>query len=338
MKDRILKIISVILAVTLMLATFASCTKGGTDEDESVTQPETIEAPVDNPDLVNFDDYTLESETESETGDESTTSPGTTKSGSSDVTTTTKKRSSSGSSERNNNTTRRSSENTTSSGITKSDMIKALNTAGYVYDEEQDIYYTPLEPWQKAFGFTGGYDTAAGYLAMEYCTFKCDFKYQGKMWRIQCWKGQYALLCGAEMGVYNKDPDSGLADDFYGAVGNDDLLKMGFTFYKTSRDFNNKRALFTRDMEYHWWQTGFKFGYCNPTNCVVDMTIVARDSKMADGIEAGLKNVKDAQGKSNGFSKYGTSRKNPNVYIREGNTIRFYWVTAGFTNYNGSML
>ncbi len=347
MKDRIHRILSVILAITLIMMTFASCTSK-TEDEEEIKPPETVEAPEDNADLVNFDDYTLESETEAESesdeGDASE-SESTTKSTASATTTTrasgssSPSGSSSGSSSGNrNSSTTQAEESTSSSGITRSDMIKALNNAGYVYDEEQDIYYTPLEPWQKNFGFTGQYDTAAGYLAMEYCTFKCDFTYGGKMWRIQCWKGQYALLSGAEMGVYTKDPDSGFSDDFYGAAGDDELLNMGFTFYKTSSDFNKRKALFTREMEYHWWQTGFKFGYCNPTNCVVEMTIEAKNSKMADGIESGLKAVKDAQGRSNGFVKYGTSTTNPNVYQRTGNTIKFYWITAGYTNYNGTML
>ena len=338
MKDRIVKLLSVVLAATLIMMTLASCT-GKNEEEETITQPETVESPSDNSDLVNFDDYTLESETEEGTTAEDESETENTTSSSSSTTTTKKSSgSSSSSSSRRTPSTTRGQEGTTSSGISRADMIKALNSAGYVYDEKQDIYYTALEPWQKNFGFIGGYDDAAGYLAMEYCTFRCDFKYAGKLWRIQCWKGQYALLSGAEMGVYNKDPDSGLQDDFYGAAGNDELLNMGFTFYKTSSDFNKRKPLFTRDMEYHWWQTGFKFGYCNPTNCVVEMTIEAKDSKMADGIESGLRAVKDAQGRNNGFVKYGSSTKNPNVYQRKGNTIKFYWVTAGYTNYNGTML
>ena len=329
MKNKLFKLMAVFLAITVLLCCFTSCTAKKDDEEPSVTKPPEIEKPSE--DLVDLDDYTLPVDEDAKDKEPSSDASGetTTKNNSSGTTTRPGTNSSSG-------------ESTTggSSALTKSDMISLLNAAGYIYDEEQDIYYTHLNPWQRHFGFTGAYDTAASYMNMEYTTFKCDFAYAGKYWRIQCWKGQYALLCGAEMGVYTKDIDSDLSEDFYACANDDNLLEMGFDFYKTTKDYNAGNRLFYRPLEYHWWQTGFKFGYCNSRNCVVVMTLYAKDTAMADGIEKGLQKVKDENGKLNPFYKYGTAaaRGKINLYQRKGNEFKIIWVTAGYENYSGSML
>lgn len=326
MKNKLFKLMAVFLAITVLLCCFTSCTAKKDDEEPSVTKPPEIEKPDEN--LVNFDDYTLP-------GDEETTDEEQSSSGTGETTTKNNSTVTPGSP----NSSSSNSETTTSasSGLTKADMISLLNAAGYVYDEEQDMYYTHLNPWQRQFGFTSEYDTAASYLNMEYTTFKCDFTYAGKMWRIQCWKGQYALLCGAEMGVYTKQ--AGTSGDFYACADDDDLLMMGFDFYKTTKDYNAGKKFFYRPLEYHWWQTGFKFGYANSKNCVAVMTLYAKDSAMADGIEKGLKNVKDNKGKLNAFVPYGPEAKGKlNIYQRKGNEFKIIWVTAGYENYSGSML
>lgn len=327
MKNKLIKITSLLIALTVLLCCLTAC--GKREEEEEITKkPVDIEAPPPE-EYVDFNDYTLGDESESQKDENSTSG---TDSSVSNTTSTTKAV---------NDSDETSPESTSgSSGLSKNDMISLLNAAGYKYDPEQDIYYTDMYSWQRRFGFTSEYDTGASYLNMEYVTFKCDFTYAGKYWRIQCWKGQYALLSGAEMGVYTKDLDSGLSEDFYACANDDNLLEMGFDFYKTTKDYNNRNRLFYRPVEFHWWQTGFKFGYCNPTNCVVVMTLRAKDSAMADGIENGLQNVKNKNGKLNPFYKYGTSasKGRMNIYQRNGNEFKIIWVNAGYTNYNGNML
>lgn len=329
MKNKLMRITSVFIALTVLLCCLTAC--GKKEEEEPITKSSgEIEAPTTQ-ELVDFDDYTLPSETEEESEDNS--------SNSSDETTTKKP-------VKEPNTVNQNQDEPTggnqggSDGLTKADMISLLRAAGYEYDSEQDIYYTTLNPWQRHFGFTDEYDEAASQLNMEYVTFKCDFTYGDKYWRIQCWKGQYALLSGAEMGVYTKDIDSDLSEEFYACASDDNLLEMGFDFYKTTRDYNDRNRLFYRPLEYHWWQTGFKFGYCNPTNCVAVMTLYAKDSKMADGIEKGLQNVTDKNGKLNPFYEYGSnlSRGKSNIYQRNGNQFKIIWLDAGYTNYTGSMV
>lgn len=326
MKSKLIRITSSFIALTVFLCCFSAC--GKKDSEEDITKkPGNIEAPATE-NMVDLDGYTIP---EDSTSDEASSAEPSSSVNASvpnisetpvDPTNPTQ------------------SGNQGSSGLSKAQMISLLNAAGYVYDPEQDIYYTHMNPWQRHFGFTSEYDTGASYLNMEYVTFKCDFTYAGKYWRIQCWKGQYALLSGAEMGVYTKDIDSDLSEDFYACANDDNLLEMGFDFYKTTKDYNNRNRLFYRPVEYHWWQTGFKFGYCNPTNCVAVMTLRAKDSEMADGIEKGLQNVKNKNGKLNPFYKYGTSasKGQANIYQRNGNEFKIIWLNAGYTNYSGNLV
>lgn len=327
MKNKPMRITSLIIALTVFLCCLTACGKKNPGE-EITKKPGAIEPPSTE-NYVDLNDYTLPDESKSDESNSSTDAP---------VSGNTSTEPNSNNAPTNSTTPTQSQNN--SSGLSKSDMISLLNAAGYKYDHEQDIYYTDQYSWQRRFGFTSEYDTAAGYVNMEYVTFKCDFTYSNKYWRIQCWKGQYALLSGAEMGVYTKDIDSTLSEDFYACANDDNLLEMGFDFYKTTKDYNNRNRLFYRPLEYHWWQTGFKFGYCNPTNCVAVMTLRAKDSQMADGIEKGLQNVKNKNGKLNPFYEYGTNmaKGKANIYQRSGNEFKIIWLNAGYTNYSGNMI
>ncbi|MCH5189088.1 MAG: DUF4474 domain-containing protein [Oscillospiraceae bacterium] len=334
MKSKLIKITSLLIALTVLLCCLTACGQKKPEEEEITKKPVDIEAPPTE-NLVDFDEYTLPE-------DEPSTDPEEEPSSSAESSTGTTAPAPSTTKAPNNGTNPTTSAPTTTQGYrtpTTSEMKSLLKAAGYIYDEEQDIYYTDKYSWQRHFGFSGIYDEGASYLNMEYVTFKCDFTYNGKYWRIQCWKGQYALLCGAEMGVYTKDIDSSLSEDFYACANDDNLLEMGFDFYKTTKDYNNRNRLFYRPLEFHWWQTGFKFGYCNPTNCVAVMTLRAKDTAMADGIEKGLQNVTNKNGRLNPFYEYGTkaSQGKANLYQRSGNEFKIIWVNAGYTNYSGNM-
>ena len=217
-----------------------------------------------------------------------------------------------------------------------------LNIFGYKYDAEQDIYYTDVEAWQREFGFTDIYDDAAAYTSMLYTTLKIDFNYNGLLWRLQWWKGQYGVLEGAELGVYTKKPEN-VDSAFYRCAEDENLLEMYFEYYPTTSDYNAGRPLFTRYEQEHWWITGFKFGYCDPTRNVVKATLVARDKEMADGIEAGLQNLtgKNNQPSGEGFVEYRPWEEYDDVYnfyVRStlpDDRVRFEvtWVDAGYTNF-----
>jgi len=209
-----------------------------------------------------------------------------------------------------------------------------LALAGYEYDPVQDIYYTSLNPWQRAMGFADIYDQAAPLTNMWYLTLKADFEYGDLLWRLQWWKGQYGVLEGAELGVYTKDPLN--QSTFYKCAEDDQLLTMNMDFYHSWADYQSGNRLFTRLEQEHWWLTGFKFGMVNPKSCVVRATLYAHDDEMADGIEAGLQNLTD--GKNNltgkGFVPYKSGSTAKDFYIRNGNRFSVVWHEAGYVNYS----
>ncbi len=226
-------------------------------------------------------------------------------------------------------------------GLPTPDELKGiLRNFGYEYDAEQNIFYTHLNPWQRWFGFTDAYDSAAAYATMWYMTLKIDFEYDDLLWRLQWWKGQYGVLEGAELGVYTKKPEN---EDFpfYKCAENENLLTMYFEYYQTVKDYNEDNVLFIREEQEHWWLTGFKFGVCDPTKNVVKATLLV-DSKMADGVEEGLKNVTDKTGRPNGFKEYKSwipvELQGHNFYIREKVDDQYtkftvVWKDAGYLNY-----
>mgnify|MGYP003294066721 FL=1 len=333
MKSTYLRVIAAMLALVMIVTCFASCAGNG-DDTTTITKPSDVAAPVDD-DLFEWDDPAEDNNLLEDDSTTSTTAPTTT-------TTTTTAPSTEDSGFNAGDDEPSSSENVTlgtdsssNSNLSQADIKAALNLAGYEYDAKQDIYYSTLEPWQRHFGFGDEYDVAAAYANMRYVTFKADFEYDGLLWRLQWWKGQYGVLEGAEMGVYTKDPND-TSTTFYDCADNDHLMKMYFEYYRTTKDYNADNMLFYREEQDHWWLTGFKFGYTAGANkSVIKATIEAYDKEMADGIESGLKAVKDNKGNWNGFIEYSPVMPagTKNFYQRKGNKFTVVWVDAGYLNY-----
>ncbi len=319
MKSTLLRIFAAMMALVMMVCCFTAC-DNTKDPNEEITKPADVQGPDVEDDLVDFDGV--------EWDDPSTTTTTTTTTTQPSKETTTKK------------PTTTKVPSTTGSTITKEDLQQALTDAGYAYDEEQQVYYSTLNPWQRHFGFGDIYDDAAAYASMKYTTLKADFEYNGLLWRLQWWKGQYGILEGAELGVYTKKPDS--TSDFYDCAEDENLLDMSFEYYRTSKDFRNSKRLFYREEQAHWWLTGFKVGAVangNSSASVVVATLKAFDSDMADGIESGLRRLTDKNNnKVDGFVEYGPNvpSKCYDYYIREGNNFTVVWQTKGYKNHTGS--
>ena len=324
MKSTLLRIFAAMMALVMMVCCFTAC--GDNTDDPEITKPTDVEGPNTGDDLVDFDGV--------EWDDPSTTTTTTT--------TTTTQPSKEPTTKKPTTTVPGTTAATGNGGstITKEDLQNALTAAGYAYDEEQQVYYSSLSPWQRHFGFGDIYDDAAAYASMKYTTLKADFEYDGLLWRLQWWKGQYGILEGAELGVYTKEPDS--TSDFYDCASDEHLLDMSFDYYRTGKDFKNNKRLFYREEQAHWWLTGFKVGAVangNSSASVVVATLKAFDSDMADGIESGLRRLTNKNGtKVDGFVEYGpnTPAKCYDYYIREGDTFTVVWQTKGYKNHTGS--
>ncbi len=180
-----------------------------------------------------------------------------------------------------------------------------MTAAGFAYDEAQGIYYTPLYPWQRYFGFNVAYDMAAPVAGMVYDTVRIEFLYDNREWMVQLWKGQYGITAGAEIGLYNRDIDKVMQ---YDCADDEDLIEMQFDFY------NQGEYVFSRGPEKHWWLTGFKVFHLGiPFTLTMDMTLKFTDNAMATEF---LKSLKKQQ-----FN----SILNPIKYKRAGSTIRIVW-------------
>lgn len=159
---------------------------------------------------------------------------------------------------------------------------KILEMAGFVYDPEQVIYYSSLNPLQRKFGFNPLYDAAAPYTGMIYATERFFFSSGGRDWLIQIWKGQYGITVGAEIGIYNKPPDR--TSGHYDCVGDEDMVEMTMEVYK------NGNLYFTRGPEKHWWLTGFKL---LDVTTIVDLKvyfiITLEDPEMVSALDNCLK-------------------------------------------------
>lgn len=174
-------------------------------------------------------------------------------------------------------------------GTGNDELDKAIEIAGYAYDQKQDIFYSTIDPWQRDIGYCRLYDEFAAPLGMIIDCEPIYFEYLEKKWMIGFWKGQYDLVCGAEIGVYTKSFDLNILGLFGGAyyysVSNSDLLQMSYSLKK------NGKTLFTREGK-HWWLTGFKLGeFSDPSELTMEITMTFHNVEMRDAFVTGLWNA-----------------------------------------------
>lgn len=185
-------------------------------------------------------------------------------------------------------------------------LAQAVSAAGFLYDPGQDIIYSKMDPLQRQFGYSYGYDVAAlgidGILDCE----PIFFDYAGKHWMIELWKGQYGLETGCEIGVYNRpigssSPKYRLLDEtvgrrpgdpisshnlYFDCANDSELLEMSCTLYK------NCERLMSRGPEKHWWLTGFKWGvYSHPDELAMDVSITCLDAAMCSALVGALQGM-----------------------------------------------
>lgn len=180
---------------------------------------------------------------------------------------------------------------------------------GFDFDVAQKIFYTPINPWQRNFGFCELYDAAAPFTGMFYNTVRFKFDYAGKNWLIQVWKGQYGITTGGELGVYNKTTNR--ETEFYDCASDEDMLNMGFTLSK-----KDVGELFTRKMQKHWWQSGFVVLMATPPSaltmsCKIDM----KDAAMLKAFEQSM--IEQGFKKGNGTTD--------GTYSISGLRVTFTW-------------
>jgi hypothetical protein len=167
---------------------------------------------------------------------------------------------------------------------------KLIHKAGYAYDPVQGIFYSRMDAWQKKYGYCRLYDEAAAPSGMILDSEPVYFKYGGKRWLVQFWKGQYYLNTGCEIGIYySEGPDLDIPGffngTFYKCVEPDDRIDMAFYLYK------NGRELFYRD-ERHWWLTGFKTGeFSEPWELSMLVRLTFREAGMCRSFVRAMRKI-----------------------------------------------
>jgi len=157
---------------------------------------------------------------------------------------------------------------------------KGLLYIGFDYDMDQNVFYSSLNCWQKAFGYNDFYDAFAPLGAMFFDTRSIYFNYDGRDWMFKLWKGQYGITSGAEVGLYTKNAG---ASSQYRGVDEKDFVMMDLTVYR------NDELYFTRDPQMHWWLSGFVLGDISTSADIsLESTITFKDQAMADTFVAAL--------------------------------------------------
>ncbi len=181
-------------------------------------------------------------------------------------------------------TTRNLTNSTTANNASSSLMDKGL--AGYLFDSDGNFFFTSDDPWQRNFGYNEAFDTAAPFVSIYMDTMRLKFRYEGKDWMIQFWKGQYGLaFVGAEIGVYTKPVDRTV--EHYDAASDEDALYMSMTGYR------DDQIIFAREYTKYWWCTGFVPGqlkkFSDRSEIAVKCRITAKDENMLNSIVSQLK-------------------------------------------------
>jgi hypothetical protein len=178
-----------------------------------------------------------------------------------------------------------------SSWTPTTEVARAVYACGFEYEEKPwDIIKSRNDAWQRHTGFCWAYDIASAYLAMIIDCETFYFPYDGRVWLIELWKGQYGLETGCEIGLYRDDLGPEIRDDhdlkllpltgrqrYFNCVSDSERLTM----WSRLRRHGDAAPLFERGPEKSWWLTGFKWGvYTKETQSLtMDLRITDFPSK-----------------------------------------------------------
>lgn len=190
------------------------------------------------------------------------------------------------------------------------DLNNDLKPFGFSYYPGQDYFYSIMYGWQSEVGYCQAYDEGSAALSMIIDCEPIYFKYGGKKWLIELWKGQYGMTTGCEIGIYtttgpNLNIPGVFNGTFYFCAGKEDHLPLSVVLRKNGRELFNRKEL-------HWWLTGFRLGeFSWPSELTVDIEITLKDEVMRDAFIGGLMKT--------GYSM--------NEFTVRGNTVSLLYAT-----------
>lgn len=156
---------------------------------------------------------------------------------------------------------------------------------GYSYVPDQDIFTSCLDAWQRDFGYCALFDRAAPHFNMVFDCLPVYFNHRGRTWLIECWKGQYGINTGCEIGVYCADrviPEDELSRTLFPCVDYADMPRLSFTLCKD-------RQMIAELCSRHWWLTAFRPGcFSRPESLSMRVGITLQTPAMAAAFAEGL--------------------------------------------------
>ena len=166
-------------------------------------------------------------------------------------------------------------------------LDEVLRPYGFLYDPKQDIIYSRLYPWQRKLGYEKAFDEGAVLFSMVIDCEPVYFEYEGKIWLIEFWKGQYGMTTGAEIGIYKAEkPEKFKPGDeknlHYDSVEDSEMIQMQYVLFRREKELFRRNAL-------HWWLTGFEPGlFSKPEELEMCIKIDFPTEKMCYAFYKGL--------------------------------------------------
>ena len=153
---------------------------------------------------------------------------------------------------------------------------------GYDFNYDFNTFTAADDPWQRNFGFCTLYDGAAFLIGDRYETIRVPFRYDGRDWMVQLWKGVYSWnMLGGEIGLYNKPIERRVG--FYDCASDPDRIEMGFTISL------NGDPVVKAEKAPSWWQTAFTVHpLAKPKKLTMDFTMTFPTAQMRDAFAQSL--------------------------------------------------
>lgn len=165
-------------------------------------------------------------------------------------------------------------------------LNQELETFGFAFNKEQDLFFSIMNAWQREYGYGKPYDEIAPLICLIFDCEPIVFEYDNRKWLIEFWKGQYGMTTGAEVGIYvTEDEDSSIDNTIFNSINDSELMPISYTLRK------NNDVILSRHGR-HWWLTGFKLGlFSKPTELTMDIMINFENRDMRDAFIEGLKKL-----------------------------------------------
>lgn len=171
-------------------------------------------------------------------------------------------------------------------------LEELISPFGYYYDPVCDCFSTTIDAPQRAFGYTALFDRYAPRFGMVFDCLPIYFDYRERTWLIECWKGQYGINLGCEVGVYKADAlvaSLSRKTALFHSTGNEEMLRMSVRLY-------HRGTLLCEKCDRHWWLTAFCMGaYCEPRDLEVQVGITFPNAEMLRAFEGALRERKDTE-------------------------------------------